>query len=57
MSLAHFLYIPGVLLLGAAVGYVLGTRTVAVKHAQSEHRARAQAARARARAQDTAPKG
>lgn len=26
MPLAHLLYIPGVLLIGLAIGYVLGTR-------------------------------
>ncbi|HET6581957.1 MAG TPA: hypothetical protein VFG69_00895 [Nannocystaceae bacterium] len=55
MTLAHFVYIPGVLLVGLVLGYVLGGRAVlsarADKEARTDARARARAAR-KARAAD-----
>ena len=49
MTLAHFVYIPGVLLVGIVLGYVLGGRAVlsakADKAARTDARARARAAR------------
>ncbi|MEX1365478.1 MAG: hypothetical protein AB1Z98_20290 [Nannocystaceae bacterium] len=55
MTLAHFIYIPGVLLLGMTVGYILGGRAAEVAKAERSEKdarreARAQARRARERA-------
>ena len=45
MTLGHFLYIPGVLLLGVLVGYILGGRAAAAGAADRELQARRTAAR------------
>jgi len=41
---AHFLYIPGVLLLGVVIGWVLGSRAAADAYASERRRAEARAA-------------
>ena len=48
MTLGHFLYIPGIALLGVVVGYILGSRAAALQREDAADRARARA-RARAR--------
>lgn len=40
MTVAHFLYIPGVFLLGLTFGYSLGARAVRAEHARLKKRAR-----------------
>jgi hypothetical protein len=45
VTLAHFIYIPGVLLLGIVIGYVLGGRAVETARADKDARTRARAAR------------
>jgi hypothetical protein len=45
MTLAHFIYIPGVLLVGIVIGYVLGGRAVETARADKDARQRARAAR------------
>jgi hypothetical protein len=45
MTLAHFVYIPGILLLGIVIGYVLGGRAVETARADKDARTRARAAR------------
>jgi len=53
VTLGHFLYIPGILLLGILVGYVLGGRAAAAGAADRElldRRAAARKARSQARA-------
>jgi hypothetical protein len=45
MTLAHFIYIPGVLLVGIVIGYVLGGRAVETARADKDARTRARAAR------------
>jgi hypothetical protein len=37
---AHFIYIPGVLLIGIVIGWILGTRAAADAHAAAEARKR-----------------
>ncbi len=55
MTLGHFLYIPGMLLLGVLIGYVLGGRAAAAGAADRELRDRRAAARkARSAAQPPA---
>jgi len=44
---AHFIYIPGVLLLGIVVGWILGSRAAADAHAVDAKRREARAARDR----------
>ncbi len=56
MTLGHFIYIPGILLLGVVIGYVLGGRAAAVgaEDAQARDRRRAaREARRKARTADT----
>lgn len=50
MTLAHFVYIPGILLVGMVIGYVLGGRAAVTASADKDARDRARAAR---RARDT----
>ncbi|MBK6918880.1 MAG: hypothetical protein IPH07_15920 [Deltaproteobacteria bacterium] len=45
MTLAHFVYIPGVLLVGIVLGWVMGGRAVQTARADREARDRARAAR------------
>ncbi len=45
MTLAHFVYIPGLLLLGIVIGYVLGGRAAVTASEDKDARARARAAR------------
>jgi proteasome assembly chaperone (PAC2) family protein len=40
MSVAHLLYIPGTLLLGLAIGYVLGARAARANVERMRRRAR-----------------
>ena len=49
MTLGHFIYIPGILLVGAVIGYVLGSRSASVAREDQAERDRAKAARAAAR--------
>jgi hypothetical protein len=52
MTLAHFIYIPGVLLAGLVIGYVLGGRAEQTGRADREDRSRRrEARRARRRAE------
>lgn len=46
---AHFIYIPGVLLLGIVIGWILGSRAAADAQAAEAKRREARAARDRAR--------
>ena len=50
MTLAHFVYIPGVLLVGIVIGYILGGRAVETARADKDAKSRAREAR-RARRQ------
>lgn len=55
MSLAHFIYIPALLLLGAVIGYVLGGRAAEISRTEKADKdlrreARKEARRARERA-------
>ena len=45
MTLAHFVYIPGVLLVGIVIGYVLGGRAVELAKGESQDKASRRAAR------------
>ncbi|MEM6995274.1 MAG: hypothetical protein AAF721_32490 [Myxococcota bacterium] len=58
MTLAHFVYIPAVFLLGAIIGYVLGGRAAEMAKAEVEdkdtRRAARRARRAAEREQDGA---
>ena len=45
MTLAHFIYIPGVLLLGVVIGYVLGGRAAEAARGQAVEKDRRKAAR------------
>ena len=52
MTLGHFIYIPGILLLGIVIGYVLGGRKAALEAgeaAEKDQRRAAREARRRAR--------
>lgn len=54
ITLAHYLYIPGIFLLGALVGYIVRDRvqhSLADQRQELDQRAAARAARAKARAQ------
>ncbi len=53
MTLAHFIYIPGVLLVGIVIGYVLGGRAVETARADKDQRTRARAARKARAASDS----
>lgn len=46
---AHFIYIPGMLLLGIVIGWILGSRAAADAHAADAKRREARAARDRER--------
>jgi len=57
MTLAHFIYIPGVLLFGIVIGYILGGRAAELAKADADDKtrrrnARLEARRARERASD-----
>lgn len=53
MTLAHFVYIPGILVLGMVIGWVLGGRAAETARADKQEKDRARAARrARAAAED-----
>ena len=52
MTLAHFVYIPGVLLLGIVVGYVLGGRAVEMAKGEAQEKENRRAARRARRAAD-----
>lgn len=49
MTLAHFIYIPGVLLFGVVIGYILGGRAAELAKAESDDKARRRSARQEAR--------
>ena len=49
MTLAHFIYIPGVLLFGIVVGYVLGGRAAQMADAEQQDKAQRRKAREAAR--------
>lgn len=56
MTLGHFIYIPGMLLLGIVIGFVLGGRKAELARADAEDKDRRKAARdarRRARAETT----
>jgi hypothetical protein len=56
MTLGHFIYIPGILLLGIVIGLVLGTRKAELaKGDQIEKDQRRAAREARARARESSP--
>lgn len=49
MTSAHFIYIPGIFLLGIVIGYILGGRAAEANKAEAAHKqARRDARRARA---------
>ncbi|MBC8072471.1 MAG: hypothetical protein IAG13_29380 [Deltaproteobacteria bacterium] len=52
MTLAHFVYIPGILLLGMVIGWVLGGRAVETARADKHEKDRARAARRAREASD-----
>ena len=45
MTLGHFVYIPGILLLGVVIGYVLGGRSAALAKEDAQDKDRRKAAR------------
>jgi hypothetical protein len=56
MTLAHFIYIPGVLLLGIVVGYILGGRAAELAKADADDKTlRKQARLAARRARERGP--
>ena len=56
MTLGHFIYIPGILLLGILIGFVLASRKAELaKEDQVEKDQRRTAREARARARESAP--
>ena len=55
MTLAHFIYIPGVLLVGIVIGYILGGRAVETTRADKDARLRARAARKARAAAEAGP--
>lgn len=58
MTLGHFIYIPGILLLGIVIGFVLGGRKAALadaEQAEKDQRRAARDARRRAREQSIEP--
>lgn len=52
MTLAHFVYIPGMLLLGIVIGYVLGGRAAEAAKAEAADKARRREARRARRSRD-----
>jgi hypothetical protein len=54
MTLAHFVYIPGILVVGIVIGYVLGGRAAMTASADKAVRDRAREAR-RARSESASP--
>ena len=49
MSLAHFIYIPAVLIFGIVVGYILGGRAAELAKAEGDDKTRRRNARLEAR--------
>jgi len=49
MTLAHFIYIPGVFLLGIVLGYVLGGRAAELAKTEADDKSRRRNARLEAR--------
>jgi hypothetical protein len=45
VTLGHFIYIPGILLLGIVIGFVLGGRKAALEQSQQHEKDRRRAAR------------
>lgn len=50
MTLAHFIYIPGLIGMGLVVGFVFGGRAATGEKAEADHKAQRRAARAARRA-------
>ena len=46
MSAAHYIYIPGMIVLGLVLGFLLGTRAVRAEAAAQRRKAEAKAAKA-----------
>jgi hypothetical protein len=56
MTLGHFIYIPGILLLGIVIGLVIGSRKAELAKGDQVEKDRRRAAReARARAREAPP--
>lgn len=53
MTLAHFVYIPGILVVGIVIGYVLGGRAAVTAAADRDARSRAKDARRARRSADS----
>ena len=49
MTLAHFIYIPGVLIFGIVVGYILGGRAAELAKVEADDKVRRRNARLEAR--------
>jgi hypothetical protein len=49
MTLAHFIYIPGVLVFGIVVGYILGGRAAELAKVEADDKVRRRNARLEAR--------
>jgi hypothetical protein len=49
MTLAHFIYIPGVFLLGIVLGYILGGRAAELAKAEADDKSKRRNARLEAR--------
>lgn len=49
MTLAHFIYIPGVLIFGIVVGYILGGRAAELAKAEGDEKTQRRNARLEAR--------
>ena len=54
---AHFFYIPGILLLGIVIGWILGSRAAADAYAAQMRRASAKSQVPNPKTQEPAPKG
>ncbi|NVB36506.1 hypothetical protein G6O69_01590 [Pseudenhygromyxa sp. WMMC2535] len=56
MTLGHFIYIPGMLLLGVVIGFVLGGRKAELSQVEADEKDQRRAAReARRRAREREP--
>jgi len=52
MTAAHFIYIPGILLLGVVIGWILGSRAAADAYAVQARREQERSRRAREKESD-----
>ncbi len=57
MTLAHFIYIPGLLGLGMVIGFIFGGRAATSDKNEADHKAQRRAARAARRAARDNPPG